>query len=228
MTTTSLSFAGTLRSELFKTWTVPALRWLVLAAAPATALSTIAAAGFSPGVAVATGAMVGGAVVALVGGLSVASEFATGEVRTTLTAAPRRQALMLAKCLAVLLVGLVIGWIGALVGAGVIGVLGVAGLSVAATGPAIALTGLLGFLMGSVIRRVAPTAIATAFGLFLVSGFIGGLPVGDGFAADWLFSDSSVALVAGTPDWGQPLGTVALWLALAGVAAAVRLRWSDV
>ncbi|KQS06130.1 hypothetical protein ASG04_16340 [Curtobacterium sp. Leaf183] len=228
MTTTSLSFAGTLRSELHGTWSVPALRWLVLLAAPAAALTTIAAAHFSPGIAVASGSMVGGAVLALVGGLSIAGEYATGAVRTTVTAAPRRTALFLAKSLAVVLIGLAVGWVGGLVGAAANGILGSAALSVLATGPAVAATGLFGLFLGFLIRRVAPTAVTAVFGLFLVSGLLGGVRIGDGYLTDSLFTDSTVALVAGTPDWSQPFGTVALWLAVAGVAAAVRLRRSDV
>ena len=138
MTTTSLSFAGTLRSELHGTWSVPGafLRWLVLLAAPAAALTTIAAAHFSPGVSVASGSMVGGAVLALVGGLSIAGEYATGAVRTTVTAAPRRTArFSFAKSLAVVLIGLAVGWVGGLGGAAANGILGSAALSVLADRP---------------------------------------------------------------------------------------------
>ncbi|OIH92493.1 hypothetical protein [Curtobacterium sp. MCBA15_001] len=225
--TPRLTFAGTLRSEVHKLGSVPAIGWLVLLAAPATALGVIGAAQFGPGVAVATGSMVGGAVVALLAGLSIAGEYATGAVRTTLTAAPRRTEVMLAKSLAVALVGLVAGWLGALAGAAAIGVLGTAALSVLATGPAVALTGLVGLYLGSLIRRVAPTAITTTLGLFLFSGMIGGLPLGAGSVGDVLFSDSTVALVAGTPDPGRPLVVVLVWLVVAAVAAGLRFRSTD-
>lgn len=222
-----LTFTGTLRSEVHKLGSVPAIGWLVLLAAPATALGVISAAQFGPGVAVSTGSMVGGAVVALLAGLSIAGEYATGAVRTTLTAAPRRTEVMLAKTLAIALVGLVAGWIGALIGAGAIGVLGTAPLSVLATGPAVAATGLVGLSLGFLIRRVAPTAIAAVLGLFLVSGLFGGIPVGDRFLTDYSFSDSTVALVAGTPDLAQPLAVVLVWLAVAGAAAGLRFRSTD-
>lgn len=233
MTTTALvptprlTFGGTLRSELHKLGSVPSIAWLVLLAAPATALSVIGAAQFGPGVAVATGSMVGGGVVALAAGLSIAGEYATGAVRTTLTAAPRRTEVLLAKTLAVALVGLVAGWLGALVGAAAIGVVGTAPLSVLATGPAVALTGLVGLYLGSLIRRVAPTAITTLLGLFLFSGLIGGLPLGNGSVGDVLFSDSTVALVAGTPDPGRPAAVVSVWLLVAAVAALVHIRKTD-
>lgn len=234
MTTTALvptprlTFGGTLRSELHKLGSVPSIGWLVLLAAPATALSVIGAAQFSPGVAVSTGSMVGGGVVALAAGLSIAGEYATGAVRTTLTAAPRRTEVLLAKGLAVVLVGLATGWFGALFGAAAIGVLGSAAGSVLATGPAVAATGLVGLALGFIIRRVAPTAIAAVLGLFLVSGLLGGIAVGDGYLTDYTFSDSTVALVAGTSDAAQPLAVVLVWLAVAGIAALARLRRADV
>lgn len=225
--TPRLTFGGALRSEVHKLGSVPAIGWLVLLAAPATALGIISAAQFTPGVAVSTGALIGGGVVSLAAGLSIAGEYATGAVRTTLTAAPRRTEVMLAKTLAVALVGLVAGWLGALVGAAAIGVLGTAPLSVLATGPAVALTGLVGLYLGSLIRRVAPTAITTLLGLFLFSGMIGGLPLGAGSVSDVLFSDSTVALVAGTADPGRPLMVVLVWLVVAAVAAGLRFRSTD-
>jgi len=228
MTTTRLTSAGLLRSELQKIWSVPALRWLVLLAAPATALTTIASAEFSPGLAVATGSMVGGAVMALVAGLAIAGEYSTGSVRTTVTAAPRRGALVLAKSVAVVLTGSVAGWLGAVAGAIAIGDLGPAASSVLATGPAVAATGVFGLFLGFLIRRVAPTAIATLFGVFLVSGLIGGMTVGNGLLADFLLSDSTLALVVGTADPGRSLLVVVVWLSVAALAALVRFRRADV
>ena len=228
MTTTRLTSAGLLRSELQKIWSVPALRWLVLLASPATALTTIASAEFSPGLAVATGSMVGGAVMALVAGLAIAGEYSTGSVRTTVTAAPRRGALVLAKSVAVVLTGSVTGWLGAVAGAIAIGDLGPAASSVLATGPAVAATGVFGLFLGFLIRRVAPTAIATLFGVFLVSGLIGGMTVGNGLLADFLLSDSTLALVVGTADPGRSLLVVVVWLSVAALAALVRFRRADV
>lgn len=228
MTTTRLTSAGLLRSELHAIWSVPALRWLVLLASPATALTTIASAEFSPGLAVATGSMVGGAVMALVAGLAIAGEYSTGSVRTTVTAAPRRGALVLAKSVAVVLTGSVAGWLGAVAGAIAIGDLGPAASSVLATGPAVAATGVFGLFLGFLIRRVAPTAIATLFGVFLVSGLIGGMTVGNGLLADFLLSDSTLALVVGTADPGRSLLVVVVWLSVAALAALVRFRRADV
>ena len=228
MTTTRLTSAGLLRSELHAIWSVPALRWLVLLTAPATALTTIASAEFSPGLAVATGSMVGGAVMALVAGLAIAGEYSTGSVRTTVTAAPRRGALVLAKSVAVVLTGSVTGWLGAVAGAIAIGDLGPAASSVLATGPAVAATGVFGLFLGFLIRRVAPTAIATLFGVFLVSGLIGGMTVGNGLLADFLLSDSTLALVAGSAEPGRSLLVVVVWLSVAALAALVRFRRADV
>ncbi|MGU3411256.1 hypothetical protein ACLBWP_14185 [Microbacterium sp. M1A1_1b] len=228
MSTATITFPGLLRSELQKTWSVPSIGWLLLLAGPAIVLTIVAAAQYSPGVAVATGSMVGGAVLALAGGLSVAGEYATGSIRTTCTVVPQRDRVVLAKGLAVVLFGLAIGWVGALVGAAAVGILGAAVVPVLAAGPAVAATGLLGLFLGFLIRRVAPTAIVTVIGLFLVSGLIGGVRIGDGYVVDWLFTDNATALVAGTPDWGRPLVSVVLWLVATGAVAVVRLRRSDV
>ncbi len=115
-----------LRAEWTKAWTVPGTGWLLAAIAGLTAAtgalataSTHCPAGMTCAVDPAklslTGIQFGQAVVAILAVLTISSEYSTGMIRTTLTATPRREAVLAAK--AVVLTGQVVA-------AGTVAVLG--------------------------------------------------------------------------------------------------------
>jgi ABC-2 type transport system permease protein len=112
-----LSLQDALRAEWTKVRTVPETGWLVAATAVLTvAVSTavVAAARCAPGSACTTdtirlslsGIQVGQAVVAMLAVLAISGEYSSGMIRTTLTAMPRRSAVLAAK--AAVLTGLVL------------------------------------------------------------------------------------------------------------------------
>jgi ABC-2 type transport system permease protein len=112
-----LSLSDAFRAEWTKVRTVPETGWLVAATAVLTvAVSTavVAASKCTPGSACTadttrlslTGIQVGQAVVAMLAVLAISSEYSTGMIRTTLTAMPRRLAVLAAK--AIVLTGLVL------------------------------------------------------------------------------------------------------------------------
>ncbi|BCB75639.1 hypothetical protein GCM10022251_27520 [Phytohabitans flavus] len=94
-----------LRAEWTKLWTVPGTAWLLLGAVVGTAgLGALAAAACSPGECGAdptrtslTGIHIGQSVVAILAVLAIGGEYATGMMRVTLAAIPRRPAVLAAK-----------------------------------------------------------------------------------------------------------------------------------
>lgn len=93
------------RAEWTKLWTLPGTAWLLLGAAAGTVgLGALSAAACSPGECGAdptrtslTGIHIGQFVVAALAVLSVGGEYATGMMRVTLAALPRRPAVLAAK-----------------------------------------------------------------------------------------------------------------------------------
>ncbi|SHN47757.1 ABC transporter permease subunit [Cryptosporangium aurantiacum] len=132
----------------------------------------------------------------VLGVLVVTSEWATGMMRTSLTAVPRRGRLLAAKALVftgvALIVGQVVGLTAFLVGQRVLAdggaphlTLGDPGALRAATGYGLylAATGLLGVALGTLLRSTAG-ALATLFAItLLVPAFIPALPT---FLSDFL------------------------------------------
>jgi ABC-2 type transport system permease protein len=94
-----------LRAEWTKLWTVPGTAWLLLAAVVGTAgLGGLAAAACSPGECAGdptrtslTGLHIGQCVVAILAVLAIGGEYATGTMRVTLAALPRRTTVLAAK-----------------------------------------------------------------------------------------------------------------------------------
>ncbi|GAA4455381.1 ABC transporter permease subunit [Phytohabitans houttuyneae] len=94
-----------LRAEWTKLWTLPGTAWLLLGAAVGTAgLGALAAAACSPGECGAdptrtslTGIHIGQSVLAVLAVLVIGGEYATGMMRVTLAALPRRPAVLAAK-----------------------------------------------------------------------------------------------------------------------------------
>jgi len=93
-----------LHAEWTKLWTVPGTAWLLLAAVVGTAgLGALAAAACSPTACgdptrtSLTGLHVGQSTVAILAALAIGGEYTTGMMRVTLTALPRRPAVLAAK-----------------------------------------------------------------------------------------------------------------------------------
>lgn len=95
-----------LRAEWSKLWTVPGTAWLLAGAVVGTAgLGALAAAACSPGECAGgdptrtslTGLHIGQCVVAILAVLTIGGEYATGMMRVTLAALPRRPAVLAAK-----------------------------------------------------------------------------------------------------------------------------------
>jgi len=127
-------------------------------------------------------------VLGVLGVLVISSEFATGMIRTTFTAMPRRGTVLVAKALVFAVVAFVVAFAGCLVAFAIgqsIFAQKHAGVSLSAPGAfravlggAVYLTavGLLGLALGTLLRRTAG-AIATLFGLLLIVPLlVGALP----------------------------------------------------
>jgi ABC-2 type transport system permease protein len=141
-----------------------------------------------------TGLIIGQLVMAVLGVLTVTSEFSSGMVRATFAAAPRRPLVLAAKVAvfggAALLAGEVLAFISFFAGELVLGH-GVPHVSLATPGVAravlmaggyVALTGLIGLGLGAIIRRTAG-GIAAAAGLIFVIPFLT-LPLPDSVRND--------------------------------------------
>jgi ABC-2 type transport system permease protein len=255
-----------LRAEWTKAWTVPGTGWLLAAIAGLTAAVSAAAAasthcpaGMSCPVDTAklslTGIQFGQAVVAILAVLAISGEYSTGMIRTTLTATPRRQAVLAAK--AVVLTGqvLVAGAVAAL-GSVLIGGLilpghgftterGFLALSLA-DGPVLraavgsvlylALIGLLGLGVATVVRDPAP-AIGTVLGVIyllpLIVVFLGANPVWQRRFERYTPSNAGLAIEDTTGLHHLPigpwegLGVLALWAAAALLGGGLLLRLRD-
>ncbi len=127
-------------------------------------------------------------VLGVLGVLVISSEFATGMIRTTFTAMPRRGTVLAAKAIAFAVVAFVVALAGCLVAFAIgqsifaqkhVGVsLSAPGALRAVVGGAVYLTavGLLGLALGTLLRRTAG-AIATLFGVLLIFPLlVGALP----------------------------------------------------
>ncbi|MGY1604709.1 ABC transporter permease subunit [Geodermatophilus sp. SYSU D00815] len=121
-------FGATLRSEWIKFWSVRSTPWatamlFVLGAGLTTLLCAAVAAeladgsaGESAGSFVTWGMMVAQVMAVVLGAMAVTSEYATGMVRATLTATPRRGAVLAAKALVLSGTLFVVGTVTAVVG----------------------------------------------------------------------------------------------------------------
>jgi ABC-2 type transport system permease protein len=231
MTTTRssrLAFGGVLRSELLKLATMPSLRWLALAVVGLGALGGVMFGAGGPAGAVTGAASLAGSGFALLAGLSIAGEYASGSIRLALTAVPRRMELFLGKSVVTAVVGLVLGALAAVLAVAVTGG-PFDGIGTAVVGCAayVAVAGLFGLFVGALVRGVAPTVVSLLVAVFLLPAMAGSVRVGDLWLADFLLGESGPTLAAGTAAWAVPLGSVVAWLAVAGVLAAARLRATD-
>lgn len=189
---------GALRSELTKIRSVRSTYWTLLALVAVTVgmgvLSCIGAdnrgaAGpdFDPAFRSLIGLVIGQLIIAVLGALTITSEYSTGMIRTSLTVQPRRATLFAAKALVFGAVSLVTGLIAAFASF----FIGQAVLSgkhlnttlaqpdvlraVIGAGLFLALSGLLAFGLGAMLRSSAgaiSAATGLLFVLFILSNFL--------------------------------------------------------
>ncbi len=183
---------GALRSEFTKIRSVRSTYWTLLAlivvtigmgvlacAAAASRASEVRGPGFDPTFRSLVGLIIGQLIIAVLGALAITSEYSTGMIRTSLSVQPRRGTLFAAKALVFGAVSLVIGLVSAFASF----FIGQAILSghhlnvtlsqphvlraVVGAGLFLAVSGLLAFGLGAMLRSTA-AAISTAIGLLFV------------------------------------------------------------
>jgi ABC-2 type transport system permease protein len=181
----------------------------------------------------------------VLGVLIISSEYATGMIRTTLSAMPKRPAVLAAKALVFALVAFVVAVVGCVLAFAIgqsifaskhVGVsIGDPGVLRAVVGGAVYLTavGLLGLALGTLLRRTAG-AIATLFGLLLiVPALVSALPSPwNTDISKYLPSDAGRALftVRSQSDLLSPLGGLAVlfvWVIAALVIGGLALQSRD-
>jgi ABC-2 type transport system permease protein len=172
---------------------------------------------------------------ALLGALAVTGEFRHGTIRPTFLVSPDRRAVVLAKTVAALAAGTVLGVVGGLVSTGAaVALLEIRGVDVALTAgdyaqllggtvAAAALWAVAGVGIGAVVRSQVPALVGmTAWLLLLETLFVEGVPeVGrylPGATAQALSGQGAARLLA--PGWA------AVVLALYAVAAVLFGSWA--
>jgi ABC-2 type transport system permease protein len=182
-----------LHVEWTKLRTLPGTGWLLLAVVVLTvALSALADAategsGHDPAKVALTGVQFGQAVVAVLAVLVMGGEYATGMIRVTLTALPRRLTVLLAKAAVVSALVLVAATVAVLACVAIGGLLPTSGPVLrAAVGSVLYLV-----LIGLLSLGVATTVRDTAAAIGIVLGLLYLFPI--------------VAAVVGDPDWYRHL-----------------------
>ena len=194
-------FGGALRSEFTKIRSVRSTYWTLLALIVVTigmgALACAGAAaraqevrgpGFDPTFRSLVGLIIGQLIIAVLGALTITSEYSTGMIRTSLTVQPRRGTLFAAKAVVFGAVSLVTGLVAAfasfftgqaiLSGQHLNASLGQPHVlrAVIGAGLFLAVSGLLAFGLGALLRSTA-AAISVAIGLlFVVTILVNFLP----------------------------------------------------
>src|ERR1700735_5123142 len=192
-------FTGTLRSEFTKIRSVRSTYWTLLALVVVTAgIGALASWGVAnhggggPGFDATrqslAGLLLGQLIIAVLGALTVTSEYSTGMARTSLTAMPRRGVFLAAKAVAFAVVALVTGLVTCF-GSFFLGqalmsshhistTLGQPHVLRAVIGGALFLTvcGLLAFGLGMILRHTAGAISAAVVLLFVATGMVDFLP----------------------------------------------------
>ncbi|HEY7145307.1 MAG TPA: ABC transporter permease subunit [Streptosporangiaceae bacterium] len=212
-------FTGALRSEFTKIRSTRSTYWTLLAMIVITigfgALASGGAANsgnegpaFDPTQQSLFGLFFGQLVIAVLGALTITSEYATGMIRTSLTAQPRRGTLLAAKATVFAAVALVTGLItcfgafflgqalmsGAHMGTSI----AAPGVLRAVVGGALFLTacGMLAFGLGAILRHTAGAITAAIVLLFVLSILVNALP------HDWqAHVDKWMPAIAGSQIW---------------------------
>jgi ABC-2 type transport system permease protein len=181
-------FASAVRSEVTKITSVRSTYWSLLvlivvtvgigAAAGASAAHSASGPSFDPTQTSLYGLVFGQLIIAVLGVLTVTSEYSTGMVRTSLTSMPRRGTMVAAKAVVLAAVGLGTGLVASfgaffagqeLMGHHINATLGQPHVLRAVIGGALflAVSGLLGLGLGLILRHAA-AAICAAVGLLFV------------------------------------------------------------
>ena len=191
-----VTFAGVLRSEWIKTWSLRSTRWsLAVAVVLMAGTAALLAVSSEPGTVESAADLIGpGAyfaqlTLATLGVLVITGEYSTGSVRSSFAAVPRRTPVLLAKAAVLAVVSLVAGGVGTVASTlaglpfhdrlGIALDLGdaeavrmLAGLPLYLTG-----TALLGFAIGALLRSSA-AALSLVLGLLLVlEQIVGAVPM---------------------------------------------------
>jgi ABC-2 type transport system permease protein len=253
-------FGGALRSEVTKILSVRSTYWtlfaLVLVTVGIGALASGGAAShageidratFDPTQQSLAGLYVSQLVIAVLGALTITSEYSTGMIRTTLTVQPRRVTVFAAKALVFAVVSLITGLVASF-GSFFIGqalmsshhlnvTLGQPSVLRAVVGGALFLTacGMLAYGLGAILRHTAG-AITAAIGLlFVLSILVNFLPHSWQEGVDkWMpaIAGSQIWAVKVAPDshmfsaWAG-FGVLAVYAAVAIVAGVVVFRGRD-
>jgi ABC-2 type transport system permease protein len=253
-------FADALRSEFTKIRSTRSTYWTLLAlivvcigigalasAGTASHPNGISAASFDATQQSLAGLYVGQLVIAVLGALTITSEYSTGMIRTSLAVQPRRGVVFAAKAVVFAVVTLITGLIASfgsffagqaiLSGAHLSATLGQPNVLRAVIGGALFLTacGMLAYGLGAVMRHTA-AAISAAIGLlFVLTVLVQFLP------RSWQDSvDKWMPALAGSqvwttkvspgahqfPAWGG-FGVLAGWAAVAIIAGLVMFRTRD-
>ena len=253
-------FGGALRSEFTKIRSVRSTYWTLLALIVVTAgMGALACAGaaarpgevrgpgFDPTFRSLVGLIIGQLIIAVLGALTITSEYSTGMIRTSLTVQPRRGTLFAAKAAVFAAVSLVTGLIAAfasfftgqaiLSGKHLDATLSQPGVlrAVIGAGLFLAVSGLLAFGLGALLRHTA-AAISTAIALlFVVTILVNFLPASWQLNVDkWIpfNAGSQVWTVVSPPDahlfsaW-TGFGVFAAYAAVAVAAGLVLFRTRD-
>jgi len=259
-TTGRAGFADALRSEFTKIRSTRSTYWTLLALVVVTvgigALASAGAASHTQGLDRATfdatqqslaGLYVGQLVIAVLGALTITSEYSTGMIRTSLAVQPRRGVLFTAKAMVFAVVSLVTGLVACFasffIGQAILSshhlnvTLGQPGVLRAVIGGALFLTacGMLAYGLGAILRHTAG-AITAAIGLlFVLSILVNFLP------ESWQHNvDKWMPAIAGAQIWttkNQPgshlftawpgFAVLATYAAVAIVAGLVLFRTRD-
>jgi ABC-2 type transport system permease protein len=253
-------FGGAFRSEITKILSVRSTYWTLLALVVVTiGIGALASGGaashpgqidratFDPTQQSLAGLYVSQLVIAVLGALTITSEYSTGMIRTTLTVQPRRVTVFAAKALVFAVVSLITGLVASF-GSFFIGqalmsshhlnvTLGQPSVLRAVVGGALFLTacGMLAYGLGAILRHTAG-AITAAIGLlFVLSILVNFLPHSWQEGVDkWMpaIAGSQIWAVKVAPDshmfsaWAG-FGVLAVYAAVAIVAGVVVFRGRD-
>jgi len=259
-------FGGTLRSEFTKIGSVRSTYWtllmlLAVSVGIGAAISAVTAADWSqpppPGappniydptqISIVALLVLGQLVIVVLGALVLSGEYATGMIRTSLIAMPRRVVLYVAKAVAVAAVALVVSLVTAFIafylGQALLArshhsaTLAGPGVLRAVIGSALYLTlcGLFAFAAAAIIRNTAAAITAMIGLLFVLPVLVNVLPHGWGNdLVRWLPTSAAQAISATVgrqnphlfPPWGQ-FAVFAVYTAILLVAGGILFRKRD-
>lgn len=247
-----LSFARVVRSEYLKLFTVRSTWWsLAVTAALAVGIATLMAFatrdldGYDPVMSIVAPMQFTSLVAGILGAIAITGEYSTGMIRSTLTAEPRRGAVLLAKAIVVATVVAALTVVTTAVS--VLIVTPIAGPDAFAWGEfdqvltplllsllAMASFALLGLGWGFIIRNGAGT-IATTVGILFVLPIVLSLFAIAGEAWQWVYdlvqylplNAASTLTVPGSDGFGVALATILAWPAGALVLGWIVLRGRD-